>query len=134
MSTFYDSKNVMVHWDKSAEAVTMQWKRPAQYQAFRDGLEVAIGQVGQTKAHRVIADHSMLNLQDEDEAFFLKQWVPRAGQVGVKRLALVVERRQFVQIPKTRLVQKLKSCGLLLHYFNDMDQARIWVKQEEAAA
>ena len=133
MSTFFDSKHVMIHWDASALAVTMQWKRPAQYQPFRDGLEVAINQVEEAKASRVVADHSMLNLQDEDEAHFLKQWLPRAAKAGVQRIAVVVPRRQYVQIPKTRLMQRMKSSGMLLHYFDDMDEARIWVKEAAAA-
>lgn len=133
MSSFFDSKHVMIHWDASAQAITLQWKRPAQYQAFKDGLEAALGEVEKARAERMVADHSLLMLQDEDEAYFLKQWIPKLAKAGVQRLAVVVQRRQYVQIPKTRLVQRLKSGGLTLHYFSDMDRARIWVKESKAA-
>lgn len=132
-SPFFDSKHLMIHWDAGCQAITMQWKRPAQYQVFRDGLGACITQVTQSKSERVVADHSILTLQDEDEAFFLKKWIPLAAKSGVRRLAVVVERRQYVQIPKTRLMQRLKSGGLVLHYFSDMDEARIWVKEAAAA-
>lgn len=133
MATTFDSKFVMIHWDAANEAVTMQWKRPAQYQDFREGLSAALKQVTETKADRVVADHSILNLQDEDEAFFLKQWIPKSAQNGVKRLAVVVQRRAYVQIPKTRIMQKLKSGGLVLQYFHDMDEARVWIREARAA-
>lgn len=129
----FDSKHVMIHWDAGSQAITMQWKRPAQYRVFKDGLEACLAQVKEAKAMRVVADHSILTLQDEDEAYFLKQWIPAAAKQGVKRLALVVHRRQYVQIPKTRLLQRLKSGELVLHYFSDMDEARIWVRQAAAA-
>lgn len=132
MSAF-DSKYVMIHWDGRCEAVTLQWKRPAQYQDFRDGLDAGLAQVREHVGRRMVADHSMLNLQDEDEAYFLKQWIPQLAKAGVERLAVVVPRRQYVQIPKTRLMQRLKSGGLTLHYFDDMDEARIWVKTPAAA-
>lgn len=133
MSTFFDSKHVMIHWDATSTAVTLQWKRPAQYQVFREGLEVGLSQIAEVKAERAVADHSILNLQDEDEAYFLKQWVPKAAKAGIRKLAVVVHRRQFVQIPKTRVMQRLKSGDLVLHYFDDMDEARIWVKEAAAA-
>lgn len=128
----FDSKHVMIDWDEGAGAVAMQWKRPAQYQAFREGLDAAIAVVGECSAKRLVADHSMLNLPDEDDAHF-KQWVPKLARAGVQRLAVIVERRQFVQIPKTRLAQRLKSGALVMHYFSDMDQAKIWLADQKAA-
>lgn len=129
----FDSKYVLIHWEAGVDALTLQWKRPAQYQSFKDGLEAGIREAERHKAERLIADNSLLKLQDEDEAFFLKQWVPKLAKAGVSRLAVVVERRQFVQIPKTRLQQRLKSGALVLHYFDDMDEAKIWVKTAKAA-
>ncbi|MEO1229146.1 MAG: hypothetical protein AAFZ18_09590 [Myxococcota bacterium] len=123
----------MIHWDEGAEAVTIQWKRPAQYDVFRKGLETGLAQVGEHKASRVVADHSLLNLQDEDEAHFLRQWVPQAGRAGVGRLAVVVARQRYVQIPKSRLTLRLKSGGLTMHYFMNLDEAQIWVKAAKAA-
>lgn len=133
MSSFFDSKHVMIHWDSGVEAVTVQWKRPAQYEDFRGGLAAVLSQVEENQARRVVADHSILNLQDEDESHFLRQWIPEAGRAGVERIAVVVPRRSYVQIPKTRLVQRLKSGGLTMHYFANLDEAKIWVKEPKAA-
>ncbi len=133
MARLFDSKQVMVHWDVAAEAVMMQWKRPAQYADFRTGLDAGLAEVAERSARRVLADHSMLNLQDEDEDHFLKQWVPKAAKAGVERLAIVLTRREFTQIPKTRICQRLKSGALELHYFDEMDLARRWVQGSKAA-
>lgn len=132
MSTF-DSKYVLIHWEAPTATVFLQWRRAAQYAPFRDGLEAGLAQVAEHGARRVVADHSMLNLQEEDEAHFSKQWVPKAAKAGVQRLAVVVPRRQYAQIPKTRLEQRLKSGQLTLHYFDNMDEARLWIQKEAAA-
>lgn len=132
-SKSYDSKHVMVHSDTGAETIVVQWKRPVQYQVFRDGLEAAMSQIDSAKAVRAVLDNSILNLQDEDEEFFLKQWIPKVGRAGIQRLAIVVHRREMAQIPRTRVVQRLKSGSLTLKYFDDMGEAHVWVKQAEAA-
>lgn len=133
MATSFDSKDLMIHWDAQASAITLQWKRAAQDADFKQGLAAAVTEVEKAQASRMVADHSVLNLQCEDESYFLKSWVPSAARAGVKRLAVVVPRRQYVQIPKTRIQQRLKSGALEFCYFAAMDEARIWV-QEAAAA
>lgn len=129
----YESKFVFVHWDSKTQTLTLQWKRPAQYQCFKDGLEAALKSAEKHHAERLILDNSILNLQEEDDAFFLKQWIPQAAKRGIRRLALVIERRHLVQIPKSRRQQRLKSGALVLHYFDDMDAAHLWIKEAAAA-
>lgn len=134
MSSLFDSKHVMVHADEGGDTMTVQWKKPSPSQEFQGGLGAVLEKAQENSLHRVVADHSLLKLSGDDEAYFLRKWVPQAGKAGIQRLAVVVERRQYVQIPKTRRVQRLKSGALTLHYFDHMDKAHIWVKAESQAA
>ncbi len=135
MSTFFDSKQVFVHWDGGTDAATVQWKRAADGDVFKEGMDKGLGLATKKRAQRLVADQSILGtLSQEDESWMIKDWMPRLAKVGVTRLAIVISKKNYRELPKVRQKVKLSGTNLVVHFFGDMDNAKLWARDAQMAA
>lgn len=118
-----------VYYDDHIDAVVMDWDGYATSVQFKEGTELMLNTLISNKASKVLADiKDMVLIGMEDQAWLDKYFLPRAIQFGFKAIAIVKPDNYFNKVAVETISYKVDSDKLLIRFFDDIENAREWIK------
>jgi hypothetical protein len=118
-----------VTYDPEGGCVTMSWRRYAP-EAFRASNERVLGALNETRADRLLGEiESLDHVAEGDLAWLARDWIPRAAQAGLRRVALVTPSFGLGHAG-VLLVGEQVPASLELAYFDDRETARAWLTED----
>ena len=124
----YPSFACTVGYDAEVPCVTMTWKGYATSREFREANERVLGVLTERKAHRLLGDiEEFVLIGSEDQNWLSTDWIPRAVQAGLRRVALLTPVFYFNRVAVESVGQRLDPEALALRHFTDRDAARAWL-------
>ena len=90
MSIHADWPFVTVHWQPSFAAVHMEWHRPPSSRGYQVAMETGLRLLERQGAGGWLDDCRHLEgLSETDRHWYTEDFVPRAGSVGLRSLAII---------------------------------------------
>jgi hypothetical protein len=118
-----------VYYDNNIDAVVMDWDGYATSVQFKEGTELMLNTLILNKASKVLADiKEMVLIGMEDQAWLDKYFLPRAMQFGFKAIAIVKPDNYFNKVAVETISYKVDQDKLLITFFDDVENAREWIK------
>lgn len=134
MTLFFESDVVTVHWDASAQAVVLAWKKFPRSKGFKAGLEKGLELVKQKRATRWIGDvRQMKLLKPDDQRWVHEDWLPRLMAAGMKRMAVIIEPKALLAMSVEGAMQGSEEAGLVSLHVDNFEDAVAFVTQRKAA-
>ncbi len=107
----------------------MQWKRYAEGQDFRSGLDAGLALVRQKGTSRWLADLRQLGpVRQDDQQWANADWFPRAIAGGVRYMALVSPRAAVARLSVKQVMSRVNDANLITAHFDDLEAARAWLR------
>lgn len=111
-------------------AVIMDWDGYATSQQFREGTELLLNYLFESKVHKVLADaKDMILIGMDDQQWMVTSFLPRATQFGLKACAVVKPESYFNKVTIETIIQKIDQEKLLVKVFDDIEVAKAWLQQ-----
>jgi len=109
--------------------VTMEWHGYANSQQFREGTEEMFKELVKHNATKVLGQiKDMVLISYEDQAWLLDYFLPKAIAGGFRAIALVRPVHYFNKVAIETVAYKVNQEKLRIQIFNDVDEAREWLK------
>lgn len=125
----YNERWLTIHWDESTQAVWMEWKAYVEGEDFRSGLDTGLSLIRQKRAYRWLADLRRLGpIRQVDQQWTSDDWFPRAVAAGVRFMALVSPTAAVSRLSVKQIMSKVKDIELVTSNFDDMEDARAWLR------
>lgn len=113
-----------VHFDKSINAVIMEWNGYANSAQFREGTELMLNTLIQNRSTKVLAQlRNMTIIGAEDQAWLERQFLPRAVKFGFKSIAIVKPQSHFNKVAIENVTEKIDKNYLSVNFFDTIDEA-----------
>ncbi len=132
----YDVPQAVVDWDESLKAVTLRWKGFAYGEALQTILLKVVEILAEKKSSIFLSDaRSMRILNQDDQDWIAKVWLPKAMAAGLKWEAVVMPGSQFARnsvdqtVSKARVV-KPQNLPFNIDYFETVEEAKDWLKDK----
>ena len=127
----FDSPYLTVHWNEEGQFVEMEWKKNAEGDDFRTGLNAGLNLVIEKKAFKWLADLRNLGVvAKEDRIWSNEDWFPRAFAAHIQYMAIVVPQSVFGKLSVNEIMQKVEYKELTVFYLEDIDEARKWLRSQ----
>lgn len=125
----YNERWLTIHWDEPTQAVWMEWKAYVEGEDFRSGLDTGLSLIRQKRANRWLADLRRLGpIRQVDQQWTSEDWFPRAVASGVRFMALVSPTAAVSRLSVKQIMNKVKDIELVTSNFDDMEDARAWLR------
>ena len=118
----------VVTWDATNHAARIEWQgwaNPTEFAAANDAIISAL------KAHhasRALADcRNMKAIQQSDQDWAVKDWLPRIISAGLTRLALVIAKSGLAQMNVENVMTRVPGTKLTVGYFETVAEAADWL-------
>jgi len=119
-----------VGYDQDAECVLMIWKGYATTLLFRETNERVLACLREKKASRLLGDiRDFILISATDQNWLNDVWIPRAIEIGLRRVALVQPTYYFNRVAVDNVTSRTDPNRLTVAYFDDADNARLWLKE-----
>ena len=121
-----------IDYDIDVPCVTMIWKGYATSAQFRAANERVLTAIQERRASKLLGDAKDFVLIGADDQMWLAgNWIPRALQAGVRKIALVMPRFYFNRVAVDTVTQRLSgefARNLVrIEYFDAREGARNWL-------
>lgn len=124
------SKVYKVFVDSQTDTVVMDWKGYATSQQFRDGTELMLNYLIESKVHKVLADaKDMILIGMEDQQWMETSFLPRATRFGLKTCAIVKPESYFNKVAIESITRKIDPEKIQVSVFDNVEEARAWLQQ-----
>ena len=125
----YENPVVRIHWDSEIHGVWAEWLRFAANNDFREPLMEGYNLLVEKKSKRWIADTRSLGpMTPEDQDWLNSFWFPQMIKGGLRAMAIMVPRKVVTQLSVKRVMSKIDGKDLATSYFDDLEDARRWLK------
>lgn len=125
---YFDSPYGTIHWDDEVRCVHLEWKGFAHGEMIQRVLNSALDLFRTKHTDRWIADtRKMRVLSPEDSQWVNEDWIPRAIQAGVRRIAVAVPESVLAQMSLRRLKGKGEGDNVEMAYFATLEEAKEWL-------
>ena len=123
-----------IDYDGQVPCVTMVWKGYATSAQFRAANERVLAAIQERGASKLLGDAKEFVLIGADDQMWLaSNWIPRALQAGVRKIALVMPRFYFNRVAVYTVTQRLSgefARNLVrIEYFDSRVAARNWLAE-----
>nr|WKN39614.1 hypothetical protein K4G66_13020 [Tunicatimonas sp. TK19036] len=123
-------------YEESLNTITFRWLKSPTSQEYRSALKLLLAMIKANSADNVIFDTMGLGaISEEDEAWYMKEWLPQAVAVGQKKNALIMPPDIFAQMAVNDMMKKLwgkeAAPSNMNKYFDNEDKARAWVASQK---
>lgn len=123
-----------IDYDIDVPCVCMLWKGYATSAQFRAANERVLETIRERNATRLLGDaKDFILIGAEDQTWLASNWIPRALQAGVRRIALVMPRFYFNRVAVDTVTQRLSgefARNLVrIEYFDQREPARDWLAE-----
>jgi hypothetical protein len=117
-----------IRYDPDARCVVMVWQGYATSAEFRAANERVLAAIYAHRVENLLGDVSRFVLIGAtDQNWLNDNWIPRAIDAGLRRVALVQPTYYFNQVAVENVGRRLDANRLQLSYFGDMASARDWL-------
>ncbi|MBL7931275.1 MAG: STAS/SEC14 domain-containing protein [Bacteroidia bacterium] len=117
-----------IYFDKKIESVVMEWNGYANSSEFRAGTEKMLRELEEQKTSKVLADiKNMVLIAQNDQAWLLDYFIPKAIDRGFGRIAIVKPDHYFNQVALEEIFKKIDRNKLKIQLFDTLDEAREWL-------
>lgn len=125
----FDESWLTVSWDEYCQAVRLEWKSYVEGEQARLGLDTGLQLLQRKRAYRWLADVRRLGpVRQVDQQWINQDWFPRAIAAGLRVLATVSPRSAVARLSVKQIMSKVNDVDLLNGYFDDLEQARNWLR------
>ena len=132
---YLNERWLTVRWDEWSQSVWMEWKAYCEGDEFRSGLDAGLTLLRQRRANRWLADLRQLGpVRQDDQQWSNQDWFPRAIAGGVRWMALVSPRAAVSRLSVKQVMSKVNNVNLVTAYFDDLEVARAWLRNETKTA
>lgn len=126
---YFESKYCDVIWNEECKAVVLDWKGYATSEQFREimnkGLELLISK----RANRWLGDCTkFMTLQKADEEWSNTDWLARALQGGIKKMAIVLPEKLIQKNIVDRILDNNGDILITSQKFSSPEEALAWLK------
>ena len=123
-----------IDYDVDVPCVRMIWKGYATSAQFRAANERVLEAIRERKASRLLGDvKDFILIGADDQTWLASNWIPRALQAGVRKIALVMPRFYFNRVAVDTVTQRLSgefARNLVrIEYFDQREPARTWLTE-----
>ena len=120
-----------IYFDRDKEHVVMEWNGYANSNEFRTGTEKMLNELEQHKASKVLADiKNMVLIAQNDQAWLLDYFIPKAIERGFKQIAIVKPDHYFNQVALDTIAAQTGRYTLLMEFFDDRASAEEWLSDK----
>lgn len=117
-----------VGYDQQAACVVMVWKGYATTPLFRETNERVLACLRDKQATRLLGDiRDFILISAADQDWLNQIWIPRAIEIGLRRVALVQPSYYFNRVAVDNVTSRTDPNRLTVAYFDDADNARTWL-------
>jgi hypothetical protein len=117
-----------VDYDAEVPCVIMTWRGYATTGEFRAANERVLAALAERKASRLLGDiKEFVLIGSDDQAWLSNDWIPRAVQAGLRKVALTSPTFYFNRVAVESVGQRLDPDALVLRHFDDRAAARAWL-------
>ena len=124
----YESSFASVEYDQSCDAVVGRLEEFTEGGEFREYMNSIIDTVEDERTGSVLADTSDFDsaLTEEDQAWSVREWAPRAEAAGVEELALVMPQAVVAEMSVDAIVE-MADDDIDRELFDDVGDAKDWL-------
>lgn len=133
MKIHSDSPQITIGFDAIAKAVVLQWKRlPIGSKDFRNALDTGLQVLAEQKSSHWIADvRNMGFIQGEDQDWTNQDWFPRAANLGVRKMALILTSQSIAQSSTHHIMRRVNGVTIETAMFDNEMDAKRWLARTE---
>lgn len=117
-----------VLWDASSRAARIEWQGwadPAEFAAANDAVILALSE---HRGSRALGDcRNMKPIQQSDQDWAARDWLPRVLAAGLTRMALVVSKSGLAQMNVESILSRVPGTQLSVGYFATIEEAGAWL-------
>jgi len=118
-----------IYFDESIPCVRMDWNGYATSRQFREGTEQMLEALSKHRTAKVLADtKNMVLISGEDQDWLTEEFLPKAIQAGFRAIALVKPVHYFNKVAVETIAFKANQEKLRIQFFNDIEEAREWLR------
>jgi hypothetical protein len=124
----YPSFDCTVGYDADVPCLTMTWKGYATSREFREANERILEVLAERKADKLLGDiEEFVLIGSEDQTWLSTDWIPRAVQAGLRKVALITPVFYFNKVAVESVGERLDPEALKLQQFDSAPAAREWL-------
>ena len=128
METTTDIYNI--YFDKEINSVVMEWDGYATSNHFKEGTELMLNTLIQNNSFKVLADiKDMILIGMEDQQWLDTHFLPRAINFGFKAIAIIKPDNYFNKVAVESISYKVDKDKLLINFFDNVSEAKEWLKK-----
>lgn len=117
-----------VDYDAEVPCVIMTWRGYATTGEFRAANERVLAALAERKASKLLGDiKEFVLIGSEDQTWLSTDWIPRAVQAGLRKVALTSPAFYFNRVAVESVGQRLDPEALILKHFDDRAAAWAWL-------
>lgn len=117
-----------VSFDAETPCIVMHWRGYATKAQFRAGNERVLEAIRTHRSDRLLGDIvDFVLIGAEDQRWLNDNWIPRAIEAGLRRVALVQPSFYFNRVAVESVMEKLDPAKLDVGYFSELAAARSWL-------
>jgi hypothetical protein len=127
----FEQDYAIVEYDKRTDAVVGRLLKFAEGEPFHEYMEALIEATKDTGSNKMLADTSQFDsaVTQEDQAWSVKDWAPRAEDAGVGYMALVMPESVVAQMSVDSIVEMAED-SIERSLFDDVDEAKDWLNRQ----
>lgn len=130
-SLFHIAPEFRLSYAPDIPGVVMVWRGYHTSQAFRALNEQVLAALLAHGADCILCDiRHFLLIGAEDQRWLSGDWLPRAIAAGLRRCAIVTPLYFFNRIAVGAVVERLDATQVRVEYFEDVEPARAWLRQD----
>jgi hypothetical protein len=125
---YFDEEFGTVQYDDRSEAVIGQLTSFVQGKPFKEYMNAMIEATRDQSANNMIGDTSSLDgpVSQEDQAWSVQDWAPRAEAAGLEHLALVMPESVVAEMSVDKIVE-MADDSLNRELFDDLQDAKMLI-------
>lgn len=116
-------------FDAEVPCVVMEAHAYATSLQFREITENMLLLLGEKQVNKILVDTTHLQIIGaDDQQWLTDDWLPRAIAGGFRACAMINSKYFFNRVAVENVVNQIDPNQLTVHYFDDRQQARTWLK------
>lgn len=116
-----------IYFDEKHQWVTMRWEGYVSSHQFREGTEMMLNLLIESRSSKVLADiKEMLLIDEEDQQWLQSYFLPRAKRFGFESIAFVKPVSYFNRAAIERISESLSS-DFNIRLFDTLQEAEEWL-------
>jgi len=127
----FDDSFLTLAWEPDDRIICAQWKGEVPSEPMRRGLEAGLELIAEKQAHKWLVDSRLLGaIEPADVKWVNDHWIPQAVRAGLTAMAFVLAKKVVMQLTMKSFIARIDERELANAYFDDIDSARAWLREQ----